>query len=59
MLGGIVVAFLIFAPFIALALAAIILIGMVWLGIYGFVESRRQSVEPATSITPPEMEKAS
>ncbi len=56
MLGGIVVGFMMIAPFVSLLLAAVILLGMISLAVAGAVESRKERV--GISVAVPRVEKA-
>jgi len=58
MLGGIVVGFMMIAPFVSLLLAAVILIGMITFAVAGAVESRKGN-RVGISVAVPRVEKAS
>jgi len=57
MLGGIVVGFMMIAPFVSLFLAAVIFIGMISLAVAGASESRKGE-GVAVSVAVPRVEKA-
>ncbi len=57
MLGGIVVGFMMIAPFVSLLLAAVILLGMISLAVAGAIESRKETAV-GVGVAVPRVEKA-